>query len=358
LNGDTKRRVAIAVLGATALVLVGLCAYYALPTARYFIVDARTGSLEVTLDGAPMSTWEARGATACIWRDASVPRTRAAPAPCGNPRFEIVDPFDLEVTWPPGAQLTFEEADGTIVVSVVAAPEPVEVGRGVTLGVGSLIVIPGSALVASGPLLFSGTDLVLGQVPMAGRSGLLRAGHFRAREVLFGRAAPATMLEGDLLPGDAVAFDADAADSPAIASYGIIDHAASNGGEPGALRVVAFSAPGLAHLVVDRLGATALSERDPAKWIRPTWTDRIRTDPVGLALVAMLGLAGALIGGAASIVGLFEAKGADAPAPDASLPVPAAGAPVAESAPPHDPARGASPPPAEAPRATALPRID
>ena len=110
--------------------------------------------------------------------------------------------------------------------------------------------------------------------------------------------------EAGILPGDRISFSTAARDGT-VASYGTIEMVDQRKDSRPRLKVVAFSEPGLTHIVAKRLGASDTSDRDPATWIVPDWTDRIRNDPLGLAIVGLLGLGGAILSGIASIASLF-----------------------------------------------------
>jgi hypothetical protein len=258
-----------------------------------------------------MSKWHLSGVAICLWREEGYRRSEAAPAPsdCAGDQFEIVRPDRLDFIWPDGTEVTLSpRPDGGVLAEVTKTPDAeVRLQGDLVLTVNSLLLIPPAALAANGPLIFSGTDLAIGALPNGSRSGLLSSGHFRAREILRFRLAPATILEGDFLPGDWISFGAASADEK-VRSYGTVGLADREGGSRPQLKVVAFSEPGLTHIVARRLGASDASDRDPATWIVPDWTDRLRNDPLGLAVVALLGFGGAILGGIASIASLFAKR--------------------------------------------------
>lgn len=296
------------VFGGTALLLAALTIYYSRPAARFFVVEAETAGLQLVAGGQPMSVWRLPGVTVCRWRKDDYRRTGPAPPDCAGEQFEIVRPDSLDFSWPLGTALDFAPgADGAILATLSRGPAneggEVVLPGGLTLTTGSLLVIPAAALTMNGPLIFSGTDLAIGALPKAGRSGLLSSGQFRSREILRFRTAPATILEGGFLPGDRISFGTAVA-AAKVASYGTIERVRRQGAPP-LLKIVAFSEPGLTHIVAKRLGASDASDLDPATWIVPDWTDRIRNDPLGLAIVAVLGLGGAILSGVASIVTIF-----------------------------------------------------
>lgn len=291
----------------TVLLLAGLSAYYARPAARFFVVQAETASLELVAGGGSMSKWHLPAATACIWQEEGFrPAGVPAPADCSGDQYEIVGPMRLDFTWPAGTTLSLSPGAGdTVLATVTGAPgEKVELPSDLNLTVDSLLVIPRASLAENGPLIVSGADLAIGALPNGSRNGLLSSGSFRAREILRFRTSPATILEGDFLPGDWIGFGGAAGER--VRSYGTVDLVDGEDGDRPLLRVVAFSEPGLTHIVARRLGASEASDRNPSTWILPDWTDRLRNDPLGLALVALLGFGGAILGGIASIASLFE----------------------------------------------------
>lgn len=297
-------------LAGTLLLLAALTIYYSSPSTRFFVVQAETAGVKLVASGR-MARWHLSGARACLWREDGYrrPGSVAAPADCAGDQFEIVGPQSLDFFWPEGTEVDFSPgAEDTVLATVTKAPGgTVVVQDDLSLTVDSLLVIPKAALVANGPLIFSGTDLAIGGLPNGSRRGLLSSGSFRARELLRFRSSPATILEGAFLPGDWIGFGG--ADGERVRSYGTVDLVDRAGGDRPRLRVVAFSEPGLTHIVARRLGASEASERDPSTWIVPDWTDRLRNDPLGLALVALLGFGGAILGGITSITSLFEKGG-------------------------------------------------
>lgn len=294
-------------LAGTLLLLAALTIYYSRPSARFFVVQAETASVKLVASGR-MARWHLSGAKACLWREDGYrrPGSVTAPADCTGDQFEIVGPRSLDFFWPEGTEVGFSPgAEDTVLATVTKAPGgTVALQDDLSLTVDSLLVIPKAALAANGPLIFSGTDLAIGALPNGSRSGLLSSGNFRARELLLFRSSPATILEGDFLPGDWIGFGGAAGER--VRSYGTVDLVDRADSDRPRLRIVAFSEPGLTHIVARRLGASEASERDPSTWIVPDWTDRLRNDPLGLALVALLGFGGAIIGGVASIASLFE----------------------------------------------------
>ena len=313
-----------AVLGGTVLLLAALTFYYSSPAARFFVVQAETAGLKLVAGGQPMSAWHLSDVTVCLWRKDDFQRTGPAPRDCAGKQFEIIALESLNFSWPSGTEVEFAPGRcGAILATVRKGPASeggtVVLPGGIRLTSGSLLVIPAATLKTNGPLIFSGTDLAIGALPKAGRNNLLSSGQFRAREILRFRSAPATILEGSFLPGDRISFSTAARDGT-VASYGTIEMVDQRKDSRPRLKVVAFSEPGLTHIVAKRLGASDTSDRDPATWIVPDWTDRIRNDPLGLAIVGLLGLGGPILSGIASIASLFPAaeRGQEAQAKRAS----------------------------------------
>lgn len=306
-------RLTFAVLGGTALLLAALTVYYSSPAARFFVVQAETAGMKLVAGGQPMSAWHLSDVTVCLLRRDDFQRTGPAPRDCAGEQFEIIRLDRLDFSWPSGTEVDFAPGrDGAILAMVRKGPAgAVALPGGVRLTNGSLLVIPAATQRTNGPLIFSGTDLAIGALPKAGRSNLLSSGQFRAREILRFRSAPATILEGSFLPGDRISFGS-AARNDTVASYGTIERADRRKTSRPLLNVVAFSEPGLTHIVAKRLGASDTSDRDPATWIVPDWTDRIRNDPLGLAIVGLLGLGGAILSGVASIASLRRGGGPSA----------------------------------------------
>lgn len=297
------------VFGGTVLLLAALTAYYSRPAVRFFVVHAETAGVKLVAGGQPMSVWHLSDVTVCRWRKDDFRRAGPAPRDCAGEQFEIIKTDSLDFSWPKGTGVEFAPGShGAVLATVISVPDAergdVALPGGPELTTGSLLVIPAAALRANGPLIFSGTDLAIGALPKAGRSNLLASGQFRAREILRFRAAPATILEGAFLSGDRISFGTAEADG-IVASYGTIATVERRRGVPPLLKVVAFSEPGMTRIIAKRLGASDASDSDPATWIVPDWTDRIRNDPLGLAVVALLGLGGAILSGVASIHSLF-----------------------------------------------------
>lgn len=290
--------------GVAALLPTAFFVYYTLPVDRFFVVSAETDGVTLTFRGGPFSGWSVGDATVCVPRplDAEAPTDAPSIRQCSGAIYEVL-PAALEFEWPRDsrARLTLDP-DRTLVVQVDAARTPVEVGDDLPrLPEAGRIVVTADALRQAGSLRFAG-EVSIGEVPGAGRRGLLRSGRFLARELLGGDNQATTVLEGTFLPGDRVSFASDR-DDAVVEGYGTIRLAP----EPwGGLEVLAISAPGRSHLSVARIGSEIDVRTGAANRVRPSWLDRFRNDPRQLAGVALLGLAAGFLGMISTVLGLFR----------------------------------------------------
>ncbi len=305
-------------------VFVGVVVYYAIGRKQSFTLYATTNSVAVNVTGDDPQDWELADASLCLRKSEDVtskPET-LAPNPQCSPSFFVnaVEPPPeaedtaakppavpeqafFELTWVEGTRLVINHTAGGPMTVEVTYEKPelknFSTFDGIPITQNSVLFFPRSSLATTEAVFIKGRVQV-GNPVKSRTSFLLLNGSYEIRERLGLSSGPTLIAKGTLLPGDFVSLvDRQGAEIPTQMVLMPPARTSDRGFD-----IVATSPLRHSALLVDRIGAARTE-------ITTRWMDRLASDALPLALSIFLGLLGASLGIAKSLVG---------PAPQSNAP--------------------------------------
>jgi hypothetical protein len=210
---------------------------------------------------------------------------------CDNRFFETFKSEEAEVSWPVGTELSLSgAAHGTLAAQIGNIAEKHILFNNITVEKNSLILFDQRSLADTSSLVLSGV-LALGEVAETGSIHLVQRGSYEIREALPLTPGTSIVATGQFLPGDYVRIEhQNGAPIPMRILITI------PGSDLADFDVIATSPPLPSNIVVQRIGAKPTH-------ITSRWMDRVTNDALPLALSIFLGLLGASLGIAKSLIG-------------------------------------------------------
>ncbi len=272
------------------IVFAAVAVYYLLDRKQSFTLYVHTRLATVELTGSSQQTWYLSRATLC--QRATGEGTSDSPQ-CAAPYYNSFEGEEVEVTWQEGVTLTLRGMDETSFITEITVPDPEAEPPyfdDTPITDKSLIIFDRRSLLDSGALVLTG-ELTVGASPESGATHLLQGGRYEIRESLRLSSGPSVVATGTFLPGDTLTLE-DATGTP-VPLQMLISPPRNAGSD---FDIVATSPPRKSAIVLQRIGTakTRISSR---------WMDRLANDALPLALSIFLGLLGASLGIAKSLVG-------------------------------------------------------
>ncbi len=282
------------IVASVALVIGLVIAHYAFPSGRFFVVEARTSSLTVTVVGERQS-WRLPDAVLCVAKPLD-PRMllEVTPdgGPCASTRYETHGPRPVEPTLPDGGRLRLTLRPDRMLEITPVGDTTMRTGE-ITVDPSSFILLAPSAWRAMGALTVAG-DLRIGDDVAPGSRHYLIEGRYEVRgEVLAYRFAdwlgadtrPIILKTGTFTRGDRVELEAAGrgADADARVARPVMQAfvTAPEDEVAAGLALVAVSVP-------DRAALRVTSFASSPRRVGASWTDAAVRDPFILALTALL----------------------------------------------------------------------
>ncbi|MGH1466907.1 MAG: hypothetical protein ACRBBQ_16265 [Cognatishimia sp.] len=267
--------------------------YYSYPRTQSFTIVASTQSVTATLSKGHQQPWSMQNAVLCHRHTGEDPlELEATPQDhCDSEFYKEIQLQMVDILWTPGHRLTVSGHDGRYLAVEIETFESSEATRfgEISITNNSILFFDRTSLDELGGLVAKG-QIEIGQIAEAGAAKLTRGGRYQIRENLGAPSHKTVVASGDILTGDRIRLVD--RDNNGISATMFMTSSANNLGD---FDVILTSPEQRSAIEFTRIGGGYST-------VTTRWTDRIANDALPVALSIFLGLFGASLGIARSLL--------------------------------------------------------